>query len=57
MDASAFFLFILCFQTGFTLNQTAMEVHGVVPDVIDVAPTSAIHVMFEPFQIFFHNKY
>jgi hypothetical protein len=43
-------LLILCFllQTGIILTQKtaptkpAMEVHGVVPDVIDVAPTAKI---------------
>jgi hypothetical protein len=45
-------LLILCFllQTSIVLTQKtaptkpAMEVHGVVPDVIDVAPTAKIQV-------------
>lgn len=46
-------LLILCLflQSGIALNQKtaptkpAMEVHGVVPDVIDVAPTAKIQVI------------
>ena len=40
-------VFLVClFQIGFALDpsKTAMNIHQVVPDVIDVAPTNTISV-------------
>ena len=61
MPAKLLFLCLLL-QTGIALKQKTttkptMEVHGVVPDVIDVAPTAKIQVnqYFLLDCVFIHN--
>ena len=56
--AACTLIFLICLlQTGFVLNrnQTAMDSHQVVPDVIDVAPTNIITVRFH--QILFNTAF
>jgi len=43
-------VFLVClFQIGFALDpsKTAMNIHQVVPDVIDVAPTNTISIQYD----------
>ena len=45
--AACILIFLIClFQTEFIFGQTqsAMEIYGIVPDVIDVAPANIITV-------------